>query len=170
MGTSEYSQVAPLTLVEVARLAAPYRDQPDQLMRVVLAVEKVVPVFSPQVTAVIAREMNLSQTEVYSFISFYERLYTGERGKYIIHMCQSAPCHIRGAKEVLAAIEEFLNIKIGETTEDGLFTLAYAPCIGACDVAPAIMINDKVFGNLTPESVKDVLKSFIREEVSGWRR
>ncbi len=170
MGTSEYSQVAPLTLVEVARLAAPYRDQPDKLMKVVLDVEKVVPVFSPQVTAVIAREMNLSQTEVYSFISFYERMYTGERGKYIIHMCQSAPCHIRGAKEVLTAIEEYLGIRIGETTEDGLFTLAYAPCIGACDVAPAIMINDKVFGNLTPDSVKAVLKSFIREEVSAWRK
>ena len=170
MGIAEYSQVAPLTLVEVARIAAPYKDQPDQLMKVVLEVEKVVPVFSPQVTAVIAREMNLSQTEVYSFISFYERLYTGERGKYIIHMCQSAPCHIRGAKEVLAAIEDFLGIKIGETTEDGLFTLSYAPCIGACDVAPAIMINERVFGNLTPDSVQAVLKSFIREEVSGWKK
>ncbi len=170
MGISEYSQVAPLTLVEVARLAAPYRDQPNMLMKVVLDVEKVVPVFSPQVTAVIAREMNISQTEVYSFISFYEMLYTGERGKYIIHMCQSAPCHIRGAKEILASIEEFLDIKIGETTEDGLFTLAYAPCIGVCDQSPAILINGRVFGNLTPESVRDVLKSFIREEVSGWKR
>jgi len=152
-------------LVEVARLAAPYRDQPEQLMNVILQVEKAVPAFSPQVTAVIAREMNISQTDVYSFISFYKMLYTGKRGKYIIHMCQSAPCHIRGAKEVLESVEEFLGIKVGETTEDNKFTLAYSPCIGVCDVSPAMLINGKVYGNLTPESVRDVLKSYIRGEV-----
>ena len=152
-------------MVEVARLAAPYRDQPEQLMNVILQVEKAVPAFSPQVTAVIAREMNISQTDVYSFISFYKMLYTGKRGKYIIHMCQSAPCHIRGAKEVLESVEEFLGIKVGETTEDNKFTLAYSPCIGVCDVSPAMLINGKVYGNLTPESVRDVLKSYIRGEV-----
>lgn len=165
MGTQDYSQVAPLDLVEVARLAAPYRDRPEMLMHVVLQVEKAVPIFSPQVTAVIAREMNISQTQVYSFISFYKMLYTGKRGKYIIHMCQSAPCHIRGAKEVLESVEDFLHIKVGETTEDNMFTLAYSPCIGMCDVSPSMLINDKAYGNLTPDSVRDILKSYIRGEV-----
>lgn len=165
MREKDYSKVTPLDLVEVARLAAPYRDKPEMLMEVILKVESAVPMFSPQVTAVIAREMNISQAEVYSFISFYKMLYTGERGKYIIHMCQSAPCHIRGAKEVLESVEDFLHIKVGETTEDKRFTLAYSPCIGRCDESPAMLINGKVYGNLTPESVRDVLKMYIRGEV-----
>ncbi len=165
MENVNYSQVTPLELVEVARIASPFRDQRDQLMNVILKVEKAVPAFSPQVTAVIAREMNLSQTEVYSFISFYKMLSTKERGQYVIHMCQSAPCHIRGAKEVLESVEDFLHIKIGETTEDKKFTLEYAPCIGTCDVSPAMLINGKVYGNLTPDSVRDVLKMYIRGEV-----
>ena len=160
-----YSQVTPLELVEVARIAAPYKGQRDQLMNVILKVEKAVPAFSPQVTAVIAREMDLSQTEVYSFISFYKMLSTKERGKYVIHMCQSAPCHIRGAKAVLESIEDFLHIKIGETTEDKRFTLEYSPCIGMCDQAPAMLINGKAYGNLTVDSVRDVLKMYIRGEV-----
>ena len=165
MSSKNYNQVAPSTLVEVARIAAPYRDRPEMLMKVVLKTEEVVPIFSSSVTAVIAREMNIPQTTVYSFISFYKMLYTGQRGKYIIHMCQSAPCHIRGAKEVLESVEDFLGIKVGETTEDKRFTIAYSPCIGRCDTAPAILINGKAYGNLTPESVRDVLKSYIRGEV-----
>ncbi len=165
MDRTEYNQVKASTLVEVARIAAPYRDKPEMLMEVVLSVEEIVPMFSSQVTAVIAREMNIPQTQVYSFISFYKMLYTGKRGKYIVHMCQSAPCHIRGAKEVLESAEEFLGIKVGETTEDHMFTLAYSPCIGNCDISPAILINGRVYGNLTPESVRDVLKGYIRGEV-----
>ena len=153
------------TLVEVAKIAAPYRDRPEHLMKVVLKVEQIVPIFSQDVTAVISREMNIPQTQVYSFVTFYQMLYTGRRGKYVIHMCQSAPCHLRGAEEVAKAVEDMLHIKMGETTEDNRFTLAYAPCMGVCDVSPAIMINGKVYGNLTPDSVREVIKRYIREEV-----
>lgn len=152
-------------LVEIAKLAAPYRDKPEHLMKVVLTVQEIVPVFSEDVTAVIAREMNIPQTQVYSFITFYKMLYTEHRGKYVVHMCQSAPCHIRGAEEIVKALEELLHIKMGETTEDNRFTLAYSPCLGICDISPAIMINGKVYGDLTPESVKEVIKRYIREEV-----
>lgn len=165
MSEERYDIVPPSTLVEVARIAAPYKDRPEYLMKVVLKVEQVVPIFSPQVTTVIAREMNIPQTQVYSFVTFYKMLYTGQRGKYIIHMCQSAPCHIRGAQAVLDSIEDLLHIKIGETTEDKRFTLAYSPCLGVCDISPAILINGKVYGNLTPESVREVLKQYIRGEV-----
>ena len=152
-------------LVEVSKIAAPYRNMPEHLMKVILKTQEIVPVFSEDVTAVIAREMNIPQTQVYSFVTFYHMLYTEHRGRYVIHMCQSAPCHIRGAEEVIKAIEDLLGIKMGETTEDNRFTLAYSPCLGVCDISPAIMINDKVYGNLTPDSVREVIKRYIREEV-----
>jgi len=152
-------------LVEVATIAAPYRDRPEMLMKVILRVQKVAPALSEDVSNVIAREMNIPMTQVYSFITFYAMLSVKPRGKYIIRMCKSAPCHVRGAKEVVLAIEKQLGIKMGETTEDGRFTLEYCPCLGICDISPAIMINDKTYGNLNAKSVSDVIKRYIREDV-----
>lgn len=152
-------------LVEVAKIASRYKDKPEMLMKVIVKVQKIVPAFSASVATVIAREMNIPQTHVYSFITFYAMLSVTNRGKYIVRMCKSAPCHINGAREVMKAIEGVLGIKVGETTEDKRFTLEYCPCLGICDISPAIMINDKTYGNLTPESAVALIKRYIREEV-----
>lgn len=154
----------PAKLVEVAAIASRYKGQQDQLMQVLIECQSVVNTFSEDVAAVIAREMGLSQTHVYGFITFYAMLSTKPRGKYIIRMCKSAPCHVRGAREIVKAMEDFLHIKMGETTEDNRFTLEYCECLGICDVSPAIMINDKTYGNLTPESARELLKQYIRED------
>ena len=166
MNEEKYSYKTPSAqLVEVAKIAAPYRDRPEMLMKVIIRVQKIVPAFSASVATVIAREMNIPQTQVYSFITFYAMLSVKTRGKYIIRMCKSAPCHINGAREVVKAIEDVLGIKAGETTEDKRFTLEYCPCLGIRDVSPAIMINEKTYGNLTPESAVAIIKKYIREDV-----
>lgn len=155
----------PSALVQVAEIASQYKNQPDRLMEVVLAVHDIVPSLSEDVSAVIAREMGLSQNHVYSFVTFYKYLSVERRGKYIIRMCDSAPCHVRGAAEVLEAIKDFLDIEVDETTSDGLFTLETCSCMGVCDVSPAVMINDIVYGDLTPEKIRDVIKSYVRGDV-----
>ncbi|MCD8364265.1 MAG: NAD(P)H-dependent oxidoreductase subunit E [Clostridiales bacterium] len=166
MGKENYVLETPSSkLVQVAAIAAKYRDRPDMLMTVLIQVQKVTSVISREVTGVISREMNIPLPKVYSFVTFYEMLSVKPQGKYIVRMCKSAPCHVRGAMEIVQAIEEQLGIGIGETTEDGRFTLEYCPCLGLCESSPAIMINDKVYGNLTPETVKDVIKQYIREDV-----
>ena len=152
-------------LVQVAAIAAEYRDRPYMLMKVLIRVQKVVPAFSKEVVTVIAREMNMPRNQVYSFITFYAMLSVKPQGRYVIRMCKSAPCHVQGASEVFEAIEDQLGIRIGETSEDGRFTLEYCPCLGLCDTAPAIMINDRAYGNLTPEKARDIVKQYIREEV-----
>lgn len=152
-------------LVQVARIAAEYRGRPDMLMTVIIRSQKVVSAFSRAVASVIAREMEIPMNQVYSFITFYAMLSVKPRGKYIVRMCKSAPCHVHGAQDVVRALEEQLGVAIGETTEDGRFTLEYCPCLGLCEISPAIMINDKVYGNLTPESVRDIIKQYIREDV-----
>ena len=134
-------------------------------MDVIIAVQKIVPSLAEDVAAIIAREMGLSQNHVYSFVTFYEYLSVQPRGKYMIRMCSSAPCHVRGAKEVMDTIKEILGVKIGETTPDNRFTVEMCPCLGICDISPAIMINDKVYGDLDPERVKEIIKKYIREDV-----
>lgn len=152
-------------LVQVAAIAAEYRDRPEMLMRVITECQKVVPAFSKAVASVISREMNVPMNRVYSFITFYAMLSVKPRGKYVIRMCKSAPCHVRGADEIVKTIEERLGITIGETTQDGRFTLEYCPCLGLCEFSPAIMINDRVYENLTPEKVRDIIRQYVREDV-----
>jgi len=82
---------------------------------------------------------------------------TVPRGRHIIRVCESAPCHVVGAVDILKALEQLLRVKTGETTTDGKFTLEVTSCLGICGVAPAIMIGDTVHGNLTPERLASVL-------------
>ncbi len=166
MRESSYNYRTPASqLVEIAKIAAPYRGRPDKLNLVATEVKQIVPVLSYDATKVIAREMGLSLTQVYNFVTFYAMLSTKAHGKFTIRICKSAPCHVNGAAEVINAIEDQLGIKMGETTEDGRFTLEYCPCLGLCDIAPAIMINKKVYGNLTAESVREIIKIYIRGEI-----
>lgn len=115
---------------------------------------------SDQDIAVVAKEFNVPVAKVWGTATFYSLYATAPRGKYIIRVCESAPCHVAGAQNILEALEKLLHIRTGETTPDGKFTLEVTSCLGICGVAPAIMIKDTVHGNLTPERLKDVLEQY----------
>ena len=166
MSHNQYSfTTSPSALVQVAEIASNYKGQQDKLMDVIIAVQKVVPSLAEDVAAVIAREMGLSQNHVYSFVTFYEYLSVKPHGKYTIRMCSSAPCHVRGAKEVMETITQMLGISIGETTPDDRFTIEVCPCLGICDISPVIMINDEIYGDLNPEKARELIKKYKRENV-----
>lgn len=112
----------------------------------------------------VAKYLNLPSSKVYETATFYGLFSTKPRGKYIIRVCVSTPCHVEGAEEVLNTLEEVLGIKPGETTEDGLFTLEEVSCLGICGVAPAMMVNEEAFGNLTPERAIEIINSFKGKE------
>lgn len=108
-----------------------------------------------------ARELKVPYSKAFEVASFYSVFSTVHgRGKNIIEVCVSAPCHVNGAKPLLKMIEKELGIKVGETTEDKKFTLEAASCFGACDIAPAIKIGEKVYGNLDELKLKEVLNSY----------
>jgi NADH-quinone oxidoreductase subunit E len=108
----------------------------------------------------VADELGLPLTKVYDVLTFYAMYATEPRGKYVIEICKSAPCHVANASAVVEMFEEALGIKMGETTADQLFTLQYTSCIGACDIAPAVKIGEKVYGHLTKEKVAEIINSF----------
>jgi NADH-quinone oxidoreductase subunit E len=89
-----------------------------------------------------------------------------KRGKYVIRVCNSLPCHVTGGKAVVDTLKEELKCEFNQTTEDGLFTLEKTGCLGLCGVSPVIMINNEFYGNLTPEKVIDVINK-LREEERG---
>jgi NADH-quinone oxidoreductase subunit E len=110
--------------------------------------------------AALSKETGVPTAKIYGVTTFYAMFSNEKRGKNIIRICKSAPCHVKGAKAVMQAFEEALGVGFGQTTPDGKFTLETCECLGICDVSPAVMINDKVFGKLTPESVRALLATY----------
>ena len=108
----------------------------------------------------IARYVNISKSEIMGVVTFYTMFSVKKRGKNVIRVCISPPCHMMGSKSIIEHLKETLKIKDGETTEDGLFTLETASCLGVCAVAPAMMINNEVYGNLTPEKIEEIINSY----------
>lgn len=110
----------------------------------------------------VARALDISGAEVYGTASFYSFLEIEERGKYVIRVCRSIVCDNKEKGSILSKIEEMLHIKIGETTSDKKFSLIETNCIGQCDKAPAMLINDDVYTELTPEKVTSILHEYIQ--------
>jgi len=111
----------------------------------------------------VATELDISAAEVYGTASFYTFLDTEARGKNVIRVCKTITCSMKGKSEIVGALEDILKIKVGETTPDKLFTLLETNCIGWCHKAPAMLINDMPYTDLTSETVVDVVKGYMRK-------
>ena len=111
-----------------------------------------------EVQKYIAERLKISHAEVYGVISFYSYFTDKPVGRYKINVCIGTACFVKGAGKVLEEFKRHLNIKEGETSEDGKFFLGSLRCVGACSLAPVVMVNDRVYGNVTAEKVSDILK------------
>lgn len=111
----------------------------------------------------VARELDISSADVYGTASFYSFLDTEERGKYVIRICKTISCSMKGKNEILRTITDTLKIKVGETTSDKRFSLLEANCIGWCHKAPAMLINDTPYTELTPAKVTEILQEYMKK-------
>ncbi|MGB6606952.1 MAG: NADH-quinone oxidoreductase subunit NuoE [Atribacterota bacterium] len=112
----------------------------------------------------LSEEMKIPVSDIKGTASFYSMYSFIPRGKYIIRICESPPCHILGAQTIFNAVEKKLGIKEGETTKDNLFTLEATSCLGICGVAPAMMINDEAYGNLDEKKINEILEQIQEKE------
>jgi NADH-quinone oxidoreductase subunit E len=111
----------------------------------------------------VARELDISAADVFGTATFYSFLDTEVRGKYVIRICKTISCAMKGKNEILSTIEEILKVKIGETTPDRKFSFLEANCIGWCHKAPAMLINDTPYTELTPRKVTEILREYIKK-------
>lgn len=122
-----------------------------------------------EVQEYVARALGMSPIQVYGVISFYHFFTTVPRGRYQMKVCMGTACFVRGGLQLLETLEGLLGLKIGGVTDDRLFSLEQVRCIGACGLAPALMVNDDVHGNLTPTNVRKLvrrLRSAARREAA----
>lgn len=142
---------------QVAEIIQRHAGQPGALLPILQEVQAKLGWVPEAAMNQIAEALRIPAGQVYSTASFYTLFYTRPTGRHIIRVCESAPCHVKGAEALMAELERQLGISPGQTTPDGRFTLEPASCIGICGVAPAIMIGDRVYGNLKPEMLAAVL-------------
>jgi NADH:ubiquinone oxidoreductase subunit E len=105
-------------------------------------------------------QVNVSKGQLFGLASFYDMLSTKPRGRHVIKFCENAPCHVVGGKAVWDALRETLNLKNGETTPDKKWTLVTTSCLGLCSVGPVVLIDDDLYGNVTPEQIDEILARY----------
>ncbi len=115
---------------------------------------------SSEIMSGVAKQAGLPVNEVYGVATFYSYLPTEPKGKNVIKVCKCVPCSLKDVSEIVAGIRKAIGLAPGQTTLDGKFSLEMVNCIGACDQAPAMMINDTLYGDLTPARIAEILKSY----------
>jgi len=139
----------------------------DKLIEILIAVQAQSKehYISEEQLNIISSLLDIPLSKVYGVASFYSMLSTIKKGKYVIEICNSGPCYVKNSSQIVKVVEELLNIKVGEMTKDGLFSIQYISCFGACHIAPAIRINDEIYGSLTSEKVTKIIESLRKEVV-----
>jgi NADH-quinone oxidoreductase subunit E len=105
-----------------------------------------------------------TNTEIYETAGFYSMLRFESAGRFVIEVCRSAPCHVAGANETVRALEQTLGIRMGESTDDKRYTLSYTECIGQCQASPAVLVNGKLYTDVTEDKVAGLLRQLDQEE------
>ena len=113
-----------------------------------------------EVQQVIARELNVSEAKVYGVVTFYAFFTMKPKGKHKISVCMGTACYVRGAEKVVDELKDELSIEVGEVTPDGKFSLDCLRCVGACGLAPVMLIGEKVYGRIDPKDVRGILESY----------
>ncbi len=108
----------------------------------------------------ISRLLKVPKSQLFSVASFYHMLSTKPRGRHVIQFCESAPCHVVGGREVWLSLKEHLDLKEDETSADGKWTLIKTSCLGICAVGPVIIIDEDIYGNVTPHQIPEILARY----------
>ena len=146
--------------VDVYRIIEGHGRQRHNLIPILHEVQREMGCISPESMEAIADHLGITAGQVHGTATFYTLFYTRPQGRHIVRICDSPPCHIVGSKAICNAISEHLGISPGQTTRDRSFTFETVSCMGLCGVAPAMMVNDDVYGNLTPEKVPAILNRY----------
>ncbi len=136
------------------------KDQPGALMPVMQKAQNIFGCVPMDVQKIIADGLGVTLSEVYGVATFYAQFKLKPNGKYLISVCLGTACYVKGSQKILDRLAEELNIPVGDTTDDGLFTLQATRCLGACGLAPVMTINEEVYGRLVPDDIPGILAKY----------
>ena len=147
-------------LDQIAAVIAKYEAKSSNLIMILHAAQGIYGYLPYIVQKFIADKMSLPVSEVSGVVTFYSFFATKPKGKHTILVCMGTACYVRGGKKLVDGLQKYLNVEVGGTTADGKFTLSVARCIGACGLAPAMMIDDTVYKAVNPNKLESILTKY----------
>ena len=149
---------------EMQKILNVYTEDKSNLIQILNDVQEHYGYIPKHAQIAISEYLNMPLAEIYGVITFYARFTLKPKGKYNIAVCLGTACFVKGSEKVLDKGKEILGIDVGETTEDGKFSLEATRCIGACGLAPVFTVNDEVYGKATPELMSKVIEEYKNKE------
>lgn len=143
-----------------------FGNQGSELINVLHQVQGKLGYLPAEVQEVIARELNISVANVYGVVTFYSFFTMIPLGRYPISICMGTACYVRGSEQVLAEFKRQLNIEVGQSTTDGKFSLNCLRCVGACGLAPVVLVGEKVYGRVSPQQIKNIITEYKENNVT----
>ena len=147
-------------LEKVKDITKKFKAMKGALIPVLHEVQKIFGYLPEQALQVVSEELNISMSEIYGVSTFYSQFTLEPKGEHIIKVCLGTACYVKGAQDIIDRLSSVLEVKVGRTTNDGKFTLEAARCLGACGLAPVLMVDDKVYGRLIPDDVIRIIEEY----------
>jgi NADP-reducing hydrogenase subunit HndA len=145
---------------KIKEICKSFDNKGDELINVLHKVQGTFGYLPAEVQEIVAQELNVPVAKVYGVVTFYSFFTMLPKGKYPVSICTGTACYVRGAEKVLEEIKKELKVQVGETTSDGKFSISCLRCVGACGLAPVIMIGSKTYGRVAPDMIKDILAEY----------
>lgn len=144
----------------IEKICADFNNDPGELINVLHKCQGHFGFLPQEVQEIIARQLDIPVSKVYGVVTFYSFFTMKPKGEHPISVCMGTACYVRGAEKVLDEFKRILKIEVGETSADGKFSLDSLRCVGACGLAPVVLIGDKVYGQVTADQVDKILKEY----------
>ena len=157
---AEKTQEQEIDLAAANQILDKYETMQGALMPVLQAIQDAYGFIPEPCVHLAAERLNVYPSQIFGVLTFYAQFHLAPRGKYIVRVCMGTACHVKGAGRIGDTLKERLGIGHAETTEDLKFTAEYVACIGACGMAPVIMVNDDTYGSMTVQKMDEVIAKY----------
>lgn len=145
---------------ELVEVCKSFNNDPGELINVLHKAQGIFGYLPAEVQEIVARELKVSTAKVYGVVTFYSFFTMIPKGQHPISICMGTACYVRGAEKVLDEFKRKLKVTVGETTADGKFSLNCLRCVGACGLAPVVLVGDKTYGRVSPDGVAEILQEY----------
>lgn len=145
---------------KIKEICTAYNHEPGELINVLHQTQEHFGYLPAEIQEVISWELNVSAAKVYGVVTFYSYFTMTPKGRYPVSVCTGTACYVRGAENVLEEIKKHLDLQVGETSDDGKYSLSCLRCVGACGLAPVVLVGDKTYGRVAPDDVKGIIDEY----------
>jgi len=147
-------------VTKIKEICDSFNKDPQELINILHSTQEHFGYLPAEIQEVISAEIGVPVAKIYGVVTFYSFFTMTPKGRHPISICMGTACYVRGAEKVLDEFKKELGLQVGQTSKDGKFSLSSLRCVGACGLAPVVLIGDKTYGRVAPDDVRNILKEF----------